>query len=136
MPLDAHTGVTLRMAEGLRRYCWERCPVIPRVPDYDHATKSYPADPSGSCRHKVAYLAKHLGGQVLFGRRTDQGPELHAVLALRVGGHLVVLDFDGIWPWKAFRQRWHPEVHAPAPPAPPPEPKPAPVRGGWYSHKG
>jgi HK97 family phage prohead protease len=135
MPVDDPEHVTLRMCEELRKFVWDSCPTIPRSADYDHTTKSYPADPSGSCRHKAAYLQQHLGGQILFGRRTDQGPdpELHSVLAVRVGGgHLVVLDHDGIWPWPAFQKRWRPEPHEPAPP---PEPKPAPARGGWYSHK-
>jgi hypothetical protein len=135
MALDAHVGVTLRYAEGLRRYCWDKCPIVPRPPDYDHVAKAYPADPSGECRHKVSYLQRYLGGEVLIGRRTDQGshPELHAVLAVRFGTHLIVVDHDGLWPWPAFRKRWKPEVHEPTPP---PEPKPLPARGSWYSHKG
>ena len=139
---DAKPGVDLRQCEALRRFVWEQCPETRRSDDYDHVTKSYPADPSGACRHKVEYLRQHLGGVMLTGRRLDGGPKpgLHAALAVRVGGHLVVLDVDGIWPWKGYRKRWKPELHQPAPPPapppPPPPPKPAPARGGWYSRKG
>jgi hypothetical protein len=137
MSLDALPEVTLRYAEQLRRYVWEQCPTTAKRPYYDHQTKSYPPDASGSCRHKVEWLRRRLGGQMLVGRRTDQAnPELHAVLAVRIGGqHLIAIDADGLWPWPAFRKRWRPELHEPPPPAP--EPKPAPARGtGWHSRKG
>jgi hypothetical protein len=65
--------IDLEYVEAARKWVWEARPYRDyRGSDYDPATKSFPPDPDGLCRHKAAWLAKLLGGRVLLGYRTDE----------------------------------------------------------------
>ena len=97
----SRSNMTLRYAEAMRAHVWAQPYNVRKgATDWDPLSRGYPADPTGCCRHKVAWLHRYLGGVPVYGRRTDKGadPEMHCVLWLRIGGYGFILDHDGIWP--------------------------------------
>ena len=96
-----YTGVTLQYVEQMRRKVWDEYAYNKRTgaSDWDPMTKSYPADPTGVCRHKVRWLQEKLGGVPLYGRLTNRpDPGMHCVLWLRIGDHGFIVDETGVWP--------------------------------------
>jgi hypothetical protein len=100
-PAEIKPGMSLREIDHLRDVVWKQYPYNKRqgASDWDPLTKTYPADPTGVCRHKAAWLQQRVGGTVLYGRRTDRAePGMHAVLWVRYGDFGFIVDKDGIWP--------------------------------------